>query len=274
MGYRHQHGYGVPQACTTAVLNYIGIARQTVASMHRISGGHTRAAYPLATMQFNGIGANPNCDDAVKLFRAVCERGGWVTDNLADAHELVDKLPDRAALLFLKLAEAGHEVAQVNAAHMFDTGQALLFYPGRIPLQDTDDMRQHGKLLAQRYYEMSAERGSVSSELRLGDYAYYGWGASVSFREEGEADDGANGHAVFSSPFHSELQNKLQAVDHEVSLARYRKTADMGVKDPRMQAFVARGSFNVGFMHQFGLGVQQDLQTARMYYERSRRVEG
>merc|ERR1719277_2106673 len=93
-----------------------------------LRGGHTRAAYPLAVMQFNGIGANPNCDEAVKLLRAVCERSRWVIDNLADAYELVDRMPDRAALFFLKLAEAGHEIAQVNAAHMFDTGQAFLFY--------------------------------------------------------------------------------------------------------------------------------------------------
>merc|ERR1719507_806254 len=33
MGYRHMHGYGVPQACTAAALNYIDVAKQ-IASVY------------------------------------------------------------------------------------------------------------------------------------------------------------------------------------------------------------------------------------------------
>jgi hypothetical protein len=39
--------------------------------------------------------------------------------------------------------------------------------------------------------------------------------------------------------------------------ARYRKTADMTVTGEWMQSFVARASFNLGFMHQFGIGIPQ-----------------
>ena len=31
--------------------------------------------------------------------------------------------------MFLKLAEAGHEVSQMNAAYLFDSGHANLFSP-------------------------------------------------------------------------------------------------------------------------------------------------
>ena len=49
-----------------------------------------------------------------------------------------------------------------------------------------------------------------------------------------------------------------QEVDYEAALARYRKTADMTVTGEWMQSFVARASFNLGFMHQFGIGIGQD----------------
>ena len=49
-----------------------------------------------------------------------------------------------------------------------------------------------------------------------------------------------------------------QPVDYEAALARYRKTADMTVTGEWMQSFVARASFNLGFMHQFGIGIVQD----------------
>merc|ERR1719382_30985 len=71
----------------------------------------------------------------------------------------------------------------------------------------------------------------------------------------------------------SEVELRPQPVDYEASLARYRKTADMTVTGEWMQAFVARGSFNLGYMHQFGLGVVQDLHTAKMHYHRCREVD-
>ena len=36
------------------------------------------------------------------------------------------------------------------------------------------------------------------------------------------------------------------------------ETADMTVTGEWMQSFVARASFNLGFMHQFGIGIVQD----------------
>lgn len=47
----------------------------------------------------------------------------------------------------------------------------------------------------------------------------------------------------------------------------------MPVTGEWMQGFVARGSFNLGFMHQFGLGVAQDLHLAKQHYLRSQEVD-
>lgn len=136
--------------------------------------------------------------------------------------------------------------------------------------------------MAQRYYEMSAEQGSASSELRLGDYTYYGWGIAAFYKdndgtevESGSVGDQEEEDAAFLASLMSgepELEIRPQPVDYEASIARYRKTAEMQVTGEWMQAFVARASFNLGLMHQFGLGVAQDLHLAKRHYHRCREV--
>lgn len=271
-------GTGTEQSFQKAVLYYT----------QALDRGHTPAAYSLAVMHLNGIGTVRDCDIAVNLLKKVCERGEWVSSKLVDAYDFGEKQPDRAALLFLKLAEAGHEVAQMNAAHLFDSGQSSLLYPGTLPIDQSpqEEVRHHSRTLAQRFYEMSAEQGSASSELRLGDYSFYGWGVSAAFKEQNDSDGAAAEGASIPSEGEdeetmqlpnlytaSEVELRPQAIDYEASFARYRKTAEMTVTGEWMQGFVARGSFNLGFMHQFGLGVPQDLQTAKQHYQRCREVD-
>jgi len=240
--------------------------------------GHTPAGYQLAVMHLNGIGTVRDCDIAVTLLKKVCERGGWVSSKLVDAYDFSEKKPDRAALLFFKLAEAGHEVAQMNLAHLLDSGQSTLLSP-----YDASDetsaaqTKDYGRIIAQRYYELSSEQGSASSELRLGDFAYYGWGVSADFGEStwdetSDSKDDDTLPAAFRGN-EPELRIGSQDVDYDSAMARYKKTAEMTVTGEWMQGFVARGSFNLGYMHQFGLGVTQDLHLAKRHYHRCREVD-
>eukprot|EP00440_Ansanella_granifera_P015756 gb/GFBE01017113.1/.p1 GENE.gb/GFBE01017113.1/~~gb/GFBE01017113.1/.p1 ORF type:complete len:786 (+),score=154.08 gb/GFBE01017113.1/:1-2358(+) len=292
-------GTGTEQSFQKAVLFYT----------QALDRGHTPAAYSLAIMHLNGIGTVRDCDIAVKLLKKVCERGDWVSSKLVSAYEFGENEPDKAALLFLKLAEAGHEVSQMNAAHLFDSGQSTLLSSNagsstEEPASADEgsstaevDTRSQGRNFAQRFYELSAEQGSASSELRLGDYAYYGWGMSASFSDSfsgstsslrgGDVDDAAAQVAASSEedqeawddfPLPSIYTNdrielKPQAIDYEASLVRYRKTADMTVTGEWMQPFVARASFNLGFMHQFGIGISQDMHMAKQHYFRCREVD-
>lgn len=276
-------GTGVDQSFNKAVIFYT----------QALDRGHTPAAYSLAVMHLNGIGTIRDCSIAVNLLKKVCERGDWVSAKLVDAYELTEKAPDKAALLYLKLAEAGHEVAQMNAAHMFDGGHTTLLREFEdthgLESEASDDARHHSRKIAQRLYELSAEQGSASSELRLGDYAFSGWGVAASFKHDSEpefvqvgvpsdSDSDQVGKNVTSLSLRSlytssELMLETQTVDYETALARYRKAAEMTVSGEWMQAFVARGSFNLAFMHQFGLGVPQDLHTARLHYQRCREVD-
>eukprot|EP00435_Cladocopium_sp_Y103_P063319 s376_g24.t3 len=186
---------------------------------------------------------------------------------LREAQELhKQNRPDAAAWRFLSLAEAGHEVAQMNAAQLFDSGQSSLLVNSSQPVavQALEDQRFLGRAFAQRHYELSAEQGNAFSErgcglwleLRLGDYAYYGWGLRYSDQaEEFESND--------------TWQLSAQEADLDLSLAHYRRTATMRISGEWMQPFVARASFNLGYMYQFGVGVEQDLPLAQRFYGQS-----
>merc|ERR1712039_53472 len=63
-----------------------------------------------------------------------------------------------------------------------------------------------------------------------------------------------------------ELHLVPQKADLELSLARYKRTASMKITGEWMQPFVARASFNLAYMYQFGIGVDKDVPLARRYY--------
>lgn len=234
--------------------------------------GHTPAAYTLAVMHLNGVGTMRNCKIAVDLLKRVCERGAWVSQKLQDAYEQQDANPDAASWLFLRLAEAGHEVAQMNVAHLLDGGTSKLLFvkPDQEEVAANEEARALGKIHAQRHYETSAEQGNALSELRLGDYAYYGWGLRA---DEGPEEDFSSADADELNLAEAELRFVRQEVDPDLSLAHYKRTASMRITGEWMQPFVARASFNLGYMYQFGVGVPRDAPLARRYYKRCFEVD-
>jgi len=71
----------------------------------------------------------------------------------------------------------------------------------------------------------------------------------------------------------AELRFVRQNVDPELSLAHYKRTAAMRITGEWMQPFVARASFNLGYMYQFGVGMPRDTHLARRYYRRCFEVD-
>eukprot|EP00397_Hematodinium_sp_SG-2012_P009910 GEMP01010009.1.p1 GENE.GEMP01010009.1~~GEMP01010009.1.p1 ORF type:complete len:700 (+),score=137.52 GEMP01010009.1:367-2466(+) len=271
-------GSGVEQSFRKATLWYT----------HALDRGHTPAAYSLALMHLNGVGTVRDCKIAVELLKKVTERGPWISDRLHLSYDLQERNPDAAAFVMLKLAETGHEVSQMNLAHLLDTQATHIFrnVNPNINEEDASDTdKRNNKIYAQRFYEMSADLGSASSELRLGDYAYYGWGIEVATDDvvaetpatkvEGGVDP--DWTHTYLMEEERQLQRKSQYREQQVSftnaLAHYRKTADMKITGEWMQTFVSRASFNLGYMHQFGVGIPQDLNTAKRHYQKCLEID-
>mmetsp|Transcript_25600 Transcript_25600/g.58157 ORF Transcript_25600/g.58157 Transcript_25600/m.58157 type:complete len:708 (+) Transcript_25600:93-2216(+) len=241
-------GIGTTQSFQRAVLWYT----------QALDRGHTPAAYSLAIMHLNGVGTVRDCDIAVNLLKTVCERGLWVTSKLQQAYQLQDARPDLSAWMFLKLAETGHEVAQMNVAHIFDHGSATLLHHESVVRPNlTDSDHRWNKIFAQRFYEMSAEQKSASSELRLGDYAFYGYGLAA------EVADSAGSDALDDG---EEVRHRPQGVDYDAALMHYRKTTEVKITGQWMQPFVAQAAFNLGYMYELGIGVSQDLHMAKRFF--------
>eukprot|EP00747_Dinoflagellata_sp_TGD_P001835 gnl/TRDRNA2_/TRDRNA2_102512_c2_seq1.p1 gnl/TRDRNA2_/TRDRNA2_102512_c2~~gnl/TRDRNA2_/TRDRNA2_102512_c2_seq1.p1 ORF type:complete len:559 (-),score=120.24 gnl/TRDRNA2_/TRDRNA2_102512_c2_seq1:52-1545(-) len=241
--------------------------RATLWYTQALDRGHTPAAYTLAVMHLNGIGTVRNCWIAVDLLKRVCERGSWVSRKLQEAYDQREERPEVASWLFLKLAEAGHEVSQMNIAHLLDSGSSHFFLPGSTASNPEEEVRALGRIHAQRHYEMSAEQGNALSELRLGDYAYYGWGVTEDTGLKDEVDAEVAEAEAIAGAEEPELRLVRQKADPELSLAHYKRTAAMRITGEWMQPFVARASFNLGFMYQFGFGVLRDMPLARRYYQ-------
>jgi len=237
--------------------------------------GHTPAAYTLAIMHLNGIGTVRDCQVAVELLKRVCERGDWVSRKLQEAYDEQEVRPESAAWLFLRLAEAGHEVAQMNLAYLLDSGSSSFFLP-RTPEDDPEEARSVAKIHAQRFYELSASQGNALSELRLGDYAYYGWGISSpeDFNSSADGNEEEDDLEVaLKAAQEPELHLSRQDADPEISVSHYKRTAALKITGEWMQPFVARASFNLGYMYQFGIGVPQDLQLARRHYHKCLEID-
>lgn len=217
--------------------------------------GHTPAGYALAVMHLNGIGTVRDCGVAVSLLKEVAERGEYVAQTLRTAHAFLDKSETRdlGALQVLKLAEAGHQVSQENLAHLIDSGK----------LEGKLFPEKFSQTFAQRFYELAADQGSVTSELRLGDFAYYGWGLEAEFSQDS--------HGL------TEIVHKEKTPDFHEARRRYVKARDEASKVASLTGgslgwinrVVGTASFNLGYMHQFGIGTRVNPFEASRQYRRA-----
>eukprot|EP01102_Stenamoeba_stenopodia_P013255 TRINITY_DN4277_c0_g1_i1.p1 TRINITY_DN4277_c0_g1~~TRINITY_DN4277_c0_g1_i1.p1 ORF type:complete len:618 (-),score=81.39 TRINITY_DN4277_c0_g1_i1:87-1940(-) len=153
LGYMHQNGLGIPKDLNKAISFYVTAS----------SAGDLLAQYHLAHIQYHIEGPS-HCREALSLYKKVAETDRW--DSLLEKAYLLFEQDDidSALLLYEKGAEMGSELAQSNAAFIYDNGLA-----GDAFLVDSD---KHTRAL--RFYKMAADQHSGSAHLKLGDYYYYG----------------------------------------------------------------------------------------------------
>ncbi|OEH78082.1 hypothetical protein cyc_01865 [Cyclospora cayetanensis] len=195
-----------------------------------VRGGSTGAAYALGVMHLSGLGAVRDCPLAVGLLKLATERSTYFAHMLQRAHGAYEQNAfDEAAFNFLLLAEAGHEASQSNLAFLLDAGLTDIFFDGTL---------RRKRLHAQRFYEMAAAQGSISAQLRLGDFAFYGYGVrrrsstmrypSAFFDEKGASFEG----------WLSQQKSWLDEGERDFSEAAafYRKVANSSTWSPSLAA--------------------------------------
>jgi SEL1 protein len=240
--------------------------------------GHATATYNLAIMQLSGsLGLPQTCKAAALLLKGLAERGAW-TAGVEEARGALAAGRKRAGLVkYMKVAEAGVEVAQANAAFVLDRAE-----PWYEESTDDDDetsdarIRRRGfekkgrfssvlgastfgssaefssdrERRALHYHKLAADQGNVLSLLKIGDAYFYGrtGGKAPSDRSKFSTRDGEKKELV------------LNALDERrnVSAAVYLRAT---------QRRSAQAMFNLGAMHEHGLGLPKDLHLAKRYYD-------
>ena len=94
------------------------------------------------------------------------------------------------------------------------------------------------------YWSRAAAQGYSAARVRLGDYFYYGWGTGI---------------------------------DYEQAASHYRLVMDLSVKLRLDVIFFGRiaseqqnnaqAMFNLGYMHELGLGMKRDIHLAKRFYD-------
>jgi SEL1 protein len=239
--------------------------------------GHATATYNLAIMQLSGsLGLPQTCKAAALLLKGLAERGAW-TAGVEEARGALAAGRKRAGLVkYMKVAEAGVEVAQANAAFVLDRAEP--WYEESTDDDEPSDARirrrgfeKKGRFSsvlgastfgssaefssdrerrALHYHKLAADQGNVLSLLKIGDAYFYGrtGGKAPSDRSKFSTRDGEKKTLV------------LNALDERrnVSAAVYLRAT---------QRRSAQAMFNLGAMHEHGLGLPKDLHLAKRYYD-------
>jgi SEL1 protein len=179
-------------------------------------------------MHINGLGTVRSCSIAVKLIKTVAERGESA-QLLGQAHRLYLKgRVDHALLLYARLAEEGFEVAQSNSAWLLDQGQGHNTL--FLPTNTTSDVILNISTIAR--YSLAYRHFMHSAEQ----------GNIDAYRVMGD-------YAYYGY---------LSIADYKKAARFYTLAAD---------GRQAQAMFNLGYMHQHGIGVPQDFHLAKRYYD-------
>lgn len=190
------------------------------------------ANYYLAEMSYHGVGRDKTCSIALNYYKNVAEKAEPLVSTWAEANLAYEAGDIELAFLhYVLTAEQGYERAQNNVAYLLDPLKSRLNLPELLwPGEMTDDRPSmlDNPRLALMYWTRSSRQYNVDSQVKMGDYYYYGVGT--------EAD------------VNKAVQCYTAASDYSQS---------------------AQALWNLGWMHENGIGVTQDYHLAKRFYDQA-----
>lgn len=189
---------------------------------------HIASHYYLAEMAYHGVGREQNCAIALNYYKNVAERAEPVVSSWADANEAYESGDHELAFLeYLLAAEQGFERAQTNVAFMLDTARSSLPFVDALKI----DNKKVGGLLDNPGLALvhwtRSSRQSYVDSL-VKSGDYYYYGIGTD-RDINKA-----------------VQCYTGASEHAQS---------------------AQALYNLGWMHENGVGLKQDFHLAKRYYD-------
>lgn len=252
MGLAYLHGYGVPQDAFKASSFFKAASEQDFpASATRLGAlfldqgdiptatryfelaarwGWMEAFYYLAEMSNNGVGRQRHCGMAASYYKMVAERAETVHSSFIEANTAYkngDK--ERALIAVMMAAEQGYENAQANVAYVLDEQRSLF------PL---DSVLSPG-----------TKPRTTSSLLRNAALALIYWTRSA---KQANIDS-----LIKMGDYY--LAGTGIVPDAEKASACYHTAAEAHHS--------AQAYWNLGWMHENGVAVEQDFHMAKRYYD-------
>lgn len=239
--------------------------------------GHLQSIHRVAMMASKGIGTDRNCRMAVDYFAQIAEASPAMARRSRAAYkEYMSGNYDQALRHYLVGAEAGVELAQSNAGFLFERGNCL-------GLNSTECASA-----SLRMWKAAALQGNDKASLKVGDFHYYGKHNGITLRKNKSYfilakkwiiqlarkaffggnrttpkrtvcdvnDNTCDASALYGDSLF-EIRGSTHA-DYETAATYYRKAADM---------LNSQANFNLGYMHEWGIGLKQDFPLAKRHYD-------
>ena len=193
--------------------------------------GYREAFYYLAELTNKGIGRERHCGMATTYYKIVAESVEEIHSSFTEANQAYeDGDLETAVVASMMAAEQGYEIAQANTAYLIDEQTPVIRLPD-LPVINPTIKRPPSAIrnaaLALIYWTRSAKQANIDSLLKMGDYYLSGFGSLTPDPEKA------------SNCYHTAAE-----VHHS-----------------------AQALWNLGWMHENGVAVEQDFHMAKRYYD-------
>ncbi|XP_070788975.1 protein sel-1 homolog 2 [Pituophis catenifer annectens] len=131
--------------------------------------GHLLAMYYLAQMYAEGMGVFKSCQNAVELYKTVCELGGWSEMFRTAYFAYQTGNIDSSLVQYAYLAEMGYEEAQLNLVYIMESEKVKLLHRNQV------------YPLALLLLKQAASQGNAFARLKIGNYYFYGFGTTKDY---------------------------------------------------------------------------------------------
>ncbi|KAL9620448.1 MAG: hypothetical protein Q9160_005033 [Pyrenula sp. 1 TL-2023] len=193
--------------------------------------GSIEAFYYLAEIANKGIVGERHCGVATAYYKIVAEKAEILHSSFAEANDAYEKGDLETALIdSVTAAEQGYENAQSNVAYLLDSHRSMLPLRFLLPKENSRvAFHRNDSSLALIFWTRSAKQANIDSLMKMGD---------------------------------SYLSGSGTPRDIDKASACYHTAADVSAGYRSAQAL-----WNLGWMHENGVSVNQDFHMAKRFYD-------
>ena len=258
--------------------------------------GHLQARHRLAMIYHHGISLagksnpifQPDCSKAMTHYQWILDNAAipWSQRTRVAYEQYMQGNLEGSLRNYLIAAETGHAISQVNAAFLLERGTCLGM--------SADSCRTSSL----RYWKAAAQQGHAEAALRVGDFYYFGnantlqWLRPFLFPEVALLQFGTNllSHCsqwIQVNLLDQELPQEVTTASEDCQDTNAANGQCLAAQTPsnnRIDLTKAahyyrlaseqhnspRAHFNLGYMHEWGLGLQQDFPLAKRHYDKAK----